>query len=221
MATGLSLPDNLSIIVTENNGVKYTHLPGTYLSGWNQDFIGSDHIHNSGDAEVVRILVETGSDFVAYLFKDKISKYREHNSKKPFAELKYHFYDNLPASLRKKFKVKRKDVSMIIVPRYVENFGMLDIASIHSHDTAQTVNPLMCEVVYAQAKSRSRSRSRSTDSSSSSKNSTRRKTPVTKATTAKATIAKDTIAKATIAKDTTAKATTAKASGRSTRSKKP
>jgi hypothetical protein len=194
----LNLPDTISVTVNEQDGSSFTFQPGTLLSGWDQDFAEADHVYNTGDMEVIRIFVEKESVFVAYLFKDKFKKYQAYNSQAAVQELKEYFYDNLQPTLRKKFKIKKKDLSMVIVPRYAENFGIIGPAILHSHDTAEAVNPIACEVNY-----RTKSRSRSTESSSSKKKGTRRK----KTATAKG-------AKATAEEP-------AKAIRSSTRSKKP
>uniref|UniRef100_A0A6C0I4Z6 Uncharacterized protein n=1 Tax=viral metagenome TaxID=1070528 RepID=A0A6C0I4Z6_9ZZZZ len=146
----LHLPDNISITVNETDGSSFTFEPGTLLSGWDQDFAETDNIYSAsaGSSEVIRIFVETESVFVAYLFKDKFKKYEEYNSNPAVEELKEYFYDNLQGSLRKKFKVKRKDLSMIIVPRYAELCGLIEAINVPNHSTAECVNPITCEVSY-------------------------------------------------------------------------
>lgn len=218
----LYLPDTISVTVNEQDGSSFTFQPGTLLSGWDQDFAEADHVYNTGDMEVVRIFVEKESVFVAYLFKDKFKKYQAYNSQAAVQELKEYFYDNLQPSLRKKFKIKKKDLSMVIVPRYAENFGIIGPAILHSHDTAEAVNPIACEVNYGtKAKSRSRSTESSSSRSSKKKGTQRKTTLAAKGSSARASArASASVSKATNTAGV-ATAEVAKASGRSRRSKKP
>ena len=169
----LNLPDNISVTINEADRSSVAFEPGTMLSGWDQDFAATDHIYNTGDMEVIRIFVERESVFVAYLFKDKFKKYLEYNAQPAVKELKEYFYDNLQSSLRKKFKVKKKDLSIIIVPRYAELAGLVSPTNVHPHDTSEVVNPIACEVQYTEEGGANRFRGRKFSSKKRSRNKKR------------------------------------------------
>lgn len=146
----LTIPPGIEVKCKGYTG-DFTYAPERILNGWDQNFASSNQIHtNSSGQKMIMILIEPGgsNDTVVFLFEDTGDYYREINENSAYATLRNHFYDHLAESLKEDFGIDRENVSMIIVPRDIYMFGILDQATLHSEEAAIEIIPNICEVSF-------------------------------------------------------------------------